>query len=77
MSSLLIRRVIAWGLSLGLGFVTTWATIVIGLPILLPTEAGKGLDDYGLLLTVLTIISVSLLFLTWLDYFMDTQILPD
>jgi hypothetical protein len=63
--------------SIVLGFVITWALVRFLFPVLLPAEAGKGLDDYGLLLTVLTVIPISLIFVAWLDYFMDTRIHPD
>lgn len=77
MSSLNLRRLIVWGISLVLGFIGTWLTVVVIFPILIPTEAGKGLGDYGVLATILTMIPFTLLFVAWLDYFMDTRIHPD
>lgn len=77
MSNLTIRRLFVWSVSIVLGFVITWALVRFFFPVLLPTEAGKGLDEYGLLLTTLTMIPISLLFVAWLDYFMDTRIHPD
>lgn len=77
MSSLLLRRIFVWSVSLVLGFVLTWALVVFFFPILIPAEAGKGLADYGTLLTILTAVPIALIFVTWFDYFMDTRILPD
>lgn len=77
MSSLNIRRLFVWAVSLALGFVSTWALVVFFFPILIPNEAGKGLGDYGTLLTIITTIPISLIFVAWLDYFLDTQIHPD
>ncbi|MGV2434065.1 MAG UNVERIFIED_CONTAM: hypothetical protein LVT10_03480 [Anaerolineae bacterium] len=74
--STLIKRTIVWGLSLVLGFILTWAMVVFFFPIAIPQEAGKGLADYGLMLTILTAIPLSLIFVTWLDYLLDANILP-
>lgn len=77
MSQLNVRRLFVWFVSMGLGLLTTWIFVVFVFPILIPQEAGKGLGDYGLLLTVLTTIPIGLIFVAWLDYFMDTRIHPD
>lgn len=77
MSSLAVRRAFVWVVSLVLGFLITWAFVVLVFPILIPNEAGKGLDDYGLFNTILTTIPISLIFVAWLDYFLDTRIHPD
>ena len=77
MSPLNVKRLLVWGISLVLGFISTWASVVFLFPALIPQEAGKGLGDYGLLLTILTIIPFTLLFVAWLDYFLDARIHPD
>lgn len=77
MSQLNIRRLFVWVVSMGLGLLTTWLCVVFLFPALIPQEAGKGLGDYGLLLTVLTALPLGLIFVAWLDYFLDTRIHPD
>jgi hypothetical protein len=77
MSNLLLRRIFVWSVSIIIGFALTWASVVFLFPLLIPQEAGKGLAEYGLLLTILTTIPLSLIFVAWLDYFMDTRIHPD
>lgn len=77
MSSLAIRRAFVWVVSLVFGFITTWVLVTFFFPVLIPAEAGKGLGDYGLLLTILTVIPISLIAVAWLDYFLDTRIHPE
>jgi len=77
MSPLNVRRLFVWGVSIVLGFVLTYVSVVFLFPILIPQEAGKGLADYGFLYTVLTAIPLSLIFVAWLDYLLDTRIHPD
>jgi hypothetical protein len=77
MSQLTIRRLIVWGISLVLGFISTWASVVFLFPSLIPQEAGKGLADYGVLATILTVIPLTMLFVAWLDYFLDARIHSD
>jgi hypothetical protein len=77
MSQLNIRRLFVWVVSMVLGLLVTWLTVVFIFPILIPQEAGKGLGDYGLLATVLTALPIGLIFVAWLDYFLDTRIHPD
>ena len=57
-----------------IGFVVTWTLVIFVFPILIPAEAGKGLDDYGLGYTILTAFPIGMIFVTWLDYFLDTKI---
>lgn len=77
MSSLAVRRLIVWGVSLVLGFVISWAIIVIGFPILKPVAAGITIAKYGTIYFLVTMIPIALVFVTWLDKFMGTKILPD
>lgn len=77
MSSLFIRRLIVWGVSLAIGFVISWAIIVIGFPLINPTAAGMTIEKYGVIYFLVTMIPLALVFVTWLDKFMGTGILPD
>jgi hypothetical protein len=77
MSSLTVRRLIVWGVSLALGFVVSWLIITIGFPILLPTARGVTIAEYGYMYFLVTWIPLALVFVVWLDAFMDTKILPD
>jgi hypothetical protein len=77
MSSLNLRRLVVWGLSLVLGFVVTYLLIVVGFPILKPESAGITLEKYGFGYFIVTFVPIVLIFVTWLDAFMGTNILPD
>jgi hypothetical protein len=77
MSSLAVRRLIVWGVSLVLGFVVSWLIIVVGFPILKPVAAGMTIERYGTIYFLVTMIPIALVFVTWLDKFMGTKILPD
>ena len=77
MSNLLLRRLFVWAVSIVLGLIVVVSTVIFVFPILIPAEAGKGLEDFGVLLTVLATIPTSLIFVAWLDYFLDTKIHPE
>lgn len=77
MSSLNLRRLVVWGLSVVLGFVVTYLLIVVGFPILKPESAGITLEKYGFGYFIVTFVPIVLIFVTWLDAFMGTNILPD
>lgn len=77
MSSLAIRRLIVWIVSLALGFVVSYLLIVVGFPLLKPVAAGITIADYGTIYFLVTMIPIALVFVTWLDKFMGTKILPD
>lgn len=82
MSSLTIRRIIVWVVSMGLGFLVGYGTITIGfdmLPLFSSIEAPQGVSiaEYGILYFVFTAVPIGLVFVIWLDAFMDTRILPD
>lgn len=77
MSSLNLRRLVVWGLSVGLGFVVTYLLVVVGFPILKPESAGITLEKYGFGYFIVTFVPIVLIFVTWLDAFMGTSILPD
>jgi len=77
MSSLTIRRLIVWVVSLVLGFVVAALIIVVGFPIIKPEAAGLTLKTYGTIYYLSTAGPIALIFVVWLDYFMDTHILND
>ncbi len=82
MSNLTIRRIIVWAVSMVLGFVVGYGIITVGfdmLPLISSIEAPQGvsIDEYGILYFVFTAAPIGLVFVIWLDAFMDTRILPD
>ncbi|GIL11972.1 MAG: hypothetical protein DWB42_14050 [Chloroflexi bacterium] len=77
MSSLTVRRLAVWAVSLILGFVISWLIITVGFPILLPSARSITIQDYGYIYFLVTMIPISLVFVIWLDALMNTKILPD
>lgn len=82
MSSLTIRRIIVWVVSMGLGFLVGYGIITVGfdmLPLISSIQAPQGvsLSEYGILYFAFTAVPIGLVFVIWLDAFMDTRILPD
>jgi inner membrane protein involved in colicin E2 resistance len=87
MSSLTIRRLIVWAVSAGLGFLTAYLIITVGFailpslnlpPILTPVRSeAVTIEQYGIIYFICTAGPLALLYLTWLDHFMGTRILPD
>jgi hypothetical protein len=77
MSSLTVRRLAVWAVSLVLGFVISWLIITVGFPILLPSARSITIQDYGYIYFLVTMIPISLVFVIWLDALMNTKILPD
>jgi len=82
MSSLTVRRIIVWVVSMGLGFLVGLGTITVGfdmLPLFSSIEAPQGvsIQEYGILYFAFTAVPIGLVFVIWLDAFMDTRILPD
>ena len=47
MSSLNVRRLIVWLVSLGLGFVITYLLVTVGFPLVKPESAGITLAKFG------------------------------
>lgn len=78
MSSLTLRRIVVWVVSMALGFILSALFITMVLPWMGP-HAGVPITiaDYGILYFLTTAIPVGLVFVVWLDYFLDTRILPD
>ncbi len=92
MSSLTIRRIIVWVLSMILGVAAAYGIITIGfdslpywdsIPLIgwlfggIETPQGVTLDEYGMMYFLFTAIPIGFVFVIWLDAFMDTRILPD
>lgn len=82
MSSLTIRRLIVWIVGMVLGFVTAFLIITVGFDLLplvssVQKPAGVSIQEYGNIYFIVTAVPLGLIFVTWLDYFMDTKILPD
>lgn len=87
MSALTVRRLIVWVVSFALGFVTSYLIISVGFailpslqlpPILTPVRSeAVTISQYGIIYFICTVGSFALVYLTWLDHFMGTHILPD
>ena len=82
MSSLTVRRIIVWVISMVLGFVAGYGIITIGfdmLPLFSAVQTPQGVDiqEYGIIYFLFTSVPIGLVFVIWLDAFMDTRILPD
>ena len=82
MSSLNIRRIIVWAVSMVLGLLVGYGIITVGFDMLplfsaVQTPQGVSIEEYGVLYYLFTSIPIGLVFVIWLDAFMDTRILPD
>lgn len=87
MSSLTIRRIVVWIVSMGLGVLSAYLIITVGfasLPfikigtIITPVQSHAiTIGEYGIIYFITTAFPLGMLFLVWLDYFLDTKILPD
>ena len=82
MSSLTIRRIVVWVISMGLGFFVGNLIITVGFDLLplftsIQSKQGLSIDEYGILYFLFTAVPMGLVFVIWLDAFMDTRILPD
>lgn len=79
MSALTFRRIIVWIISLVLGFAASWLIIQFFLPAVSPDPNAEGVSiaRYGRIYFLVTMVPLALIFMTWLDYFLDTKIWPD
>ena len=82
MSSLTIRRIIVWVVSMVLGLIAGYGIITVGFDMLplfsaVQTPQGVSIEEYGMLYYLFTAVPIGLVFVVWLDAFMDTRILPD
>ena len=82
MSSLTIRRLVVWVISMVLGLLVGYGIITIGFDMLplfsaVQTPQGVSIVEYGMIYYLFTAIPIGLVFVIWLDAFMGTRILPD
>ncbi|GAB4519087.1 MAG: hypothetical protein OHK0046_27580 [Anaerolineae bacterium] len=79
MTSLFVRRVIVWAVSMGLGVIISMLILTFFLPGVSPNPNAESvsLQTYGIQYFFWTAFPIGLIFVTILDYFMDTKILPD
>ena len=82
MSSLTIRRIIVWAVSMVLGLLVGYGIITVGFDMLplfsaVQTPQGVSIDEYGIQYFLFTSVPIGMVFVIWLDAFMDTRILPD
>jgi ABC-type antimicrobial peptide transport system permease subunit len=78
-SALTIRRLIVWVVSMVIGTLIGWLIITFLLPALSPDPNAQPvtIDEYGRIYFLTTVIPIGLVFVTWLDRFVDTRIWPD
>ena len=79
MSSLTIRRLIVWAVSMVLGVVITMAILTFFLPSVSPSPNAEAVSagKYGIQYFFWTAFPLGLVFVTILDYLMETKIWPD
>lgn len=78
MNSLTVRRLIVWVVGMGLGFLISVLFITVVLPWMGPNAGNPiSIQKYGTLYFITTAVPIGLIFVIWLDHFMDTRILPD
>ena len=80
--SLGMKRLLVWVVSMVIGFVVTVLLIGPGfdsLPLFSSIEDPQGVSvqEYGYMYFLVTAVPIGLIAVIWLDYFMDTGILPD
>lgn len=82
MSSKTLKRTLVWVLSQVLGAVATYLIITVGFDLLpvftsIQTPQGVTVEEYGYLYFLATSIPLGVIFMIWMDRFVDTGILPD
>ncbi|MCU0474571.1 MAG: hypothetical protein MUC99_00395 [Anaerolineae bacterium] len=79
MNSLFLRRVFVWTVSMVLGTLIGWLMITFMLPALSPDKNAVAISvaEYGIIYFLVTVVPIGLIFVTWLDYYLDTRIWPD
>lgn len=77
MSSLTIKRLIVWAVSLGLSTIISALFVTLVLPWLGPNNGfAISIAKYGIQYFLWTVLPLAMVFLVWLDYFLGTEILP-
>jgi hypothetical protein len=78
MSSLLLKRLLVWIVSMALGFAIAAAFVTLVLPWMGPNNGSPiSIQKYGNLYFLVTAVPLGLIFVVWLDKFLNTRILPD
>lgn len=82
MSSKTLKRTLVWVLSQILGAVATYLIITVGFDLLpvftsIQTPQGVTVQEYGYLYFLATSIPLGIIFMIWMDRFVDTEILPE
>ncbi len=78
MSSLLVRRLVVFVVGFVLGGVISAAFVILVLPWLGPQNGIPiSIAKYGYQYFFWTAFPLGIMFIIWLDYFLDTRILPD
>jgi len=78
MSSLLVRRIIVFVVGLGIGAALSALFILLVLPWMGPQNGVPiSIEKYGAQYFLWTALPLGLVFVIWLDYFLDTRILPE
>lgn len=77
-----LKRALVWGISQILGAVVTYLIITVGFDLLplfssVQTPQGVTIQEYGYMYFLVTSVPIGLVFMIWMDRFMDTGILPD
>jgi hypothetical protein len=77
MSGLTLRRIFVWVVSMILGFAVAAFLVTGVIWRLVPAGEPISIEKYGYIYFLVTAIPIGLIFVCWLDYFLDTRILPD
>ncbi len=78
MSSLLVRRLVVFVIGFILGGAVSAAFVILVLPWLGPQNGIPiSIEKYGFQYFFWTAFPLGIMFIIWLDYFLDTRILPD
>lgn len=82
MSDLTLKRGFVIAISQALGFLTAYLTITLGFNLLpffssIETPQGITIGVYGIQYFLWTAVPIGIIFMIWMDKFLDTGILPD
>ena len=78
MSSLLVRRILVFVVGFVVGGILTAAFVTLVLPWMGPNAGFPiSIQQYGYQYFFWTAFPLSIAIIIWLDYFLDTRILPD
>ena len=79
MSSLWVRRLVVWAVSMLLGVLFGMLILTLVLPALSPDPNAQpiSVQEYGIIYFLVTVVPIGLIFVTVLDQYLDTRIWPD